>query len=266
MRLATVVGARGALLITPGPEAGSLRADRIMVGTGIVASVILSGPADAQAAAQALVAARSVDVRGGLERPLPDAPRAEAPTERASGPDPVPGYVGIALASIGGLALLAGLGTAVAWDADVHAYHGLDPTLGTAFAYHQRAAEEQIASTVASAAGGALFALAVPLWLPAERDVPWWSWVLGGVGIAGLATSAVAFVEHIDLQSPRFATCNCFERQYYLAYGAVVLGASAALVSIPLTHLLRLAVGPLAPVPVVDVDSEQASLGVRGTW
>lgn len=180
--------------------------------------------------------------------------------------DPGAGYAGIVVGSLGAAALIAGLGTSVGWDTDLHTYSPMDPTLLLAIAYRARALDEQWASIALGAAGGALLSASVPLWLPPERDVPWWSWTLGAIGLAGLASSAAAFTTSFATLPYNSSECHCLDVNYYTPYGAVVLGASAALVAIPLTHLLRLAVGPLAPSAAVDIDGEHASLAVRGTW
>ena len=116
-------------------------------------------------------------------------------------------------------------------------------------------------------AGSMLTALTIPFWLPAEREVPWWSWAMGGAALV-LAAVGIGLVatDGQTSTSPNFATCSCYIRQDSLVLGELMIATSAPLWSVPTTHLFRLVFGPMAPAVSVSASAQQASVMVRGAW
>ncbi len=116
-----------------------------------------------------------------------------------------------------------------------------------------------------AAAGALLWTLAVPLTFGPDHDVPWWSWVLGslgvvgsGVGIAVLATTTLC-TSAVELDQP------CVDAAAQQDLGFLVLAQSVPFIAFPITHLVRGASGSDVRASA-QITREQAVLSVGGVW
>jgi hypothetical protein len=120
-------------------------------------------------------------------------------------------------------------------------------------------------------AAGALFAsLAVPLLLPEEEGVPWWSWLVGSVGLAGVATSVGVGASSSTCQGGDPQTAPACVASTHDADLAYQLGAIAApFITVPFVYLAReLGAEDAADrmVPSVEASSSGISLEWSGTF
>jgi hypothetical protein len=96
--------------------------------------------------------------------------------------------------------------------------------------------------------GGVLTAAAVPLLVKPRASVPWWSWAVGGAGVVAAGVGAWQLAIATQCQLPN-ADGTCFSEENTEGRGALLLGAAAPLVAVPLSHLLlqrRVEVAPSA--------------------
>ena len=114
--------------------------------------------------------------------------------------------------------------------------------------------------------GGALLTAALPFVMTDEDGTPWWSWVLGGVGVAGVVTGAVLTATAPTCGNDR-PTDACVSGTALADQGAVIAAMGAPLLSVPIVYLIRSAVGGAPPVmPSVSASASGASLSLGGTW
>jgi hypothetical protein len=111
-------------------------------------------------------------------------------------------------------------------------------------------------------AGPVLTAAAVPLLVRPRAHVPWWSWTLGAVGVAlsGVGTWQLVEDGDCDLEDTQG---RCVGRQDSLVRGALILGAAAPLLTLPLTHLLRRAVPTASAGMSAGAESVTALLRIQ---
>jgi hypothetical protein len=133
--------------------------------------------------------------------------------------------------------------------------------------FDARAAAFDDATTLSYALGvpgGALLTASVPLLLPEAEGVPWWSWALGGVGVAGIAVGGWALAQEGTADGMNADGSIRLRRTASLG---VMLGMSALpLLAVPLTHGIRaLGAGDSAQAEV-SVAAGGAVLRVGGTW
>ncbi|MCZ7677603.1 MAG: hypothetical protein M5U28_02030 [Sandaracinaceae bacterium] len=81
---------------------------------------------------------------------------------------------------------------------------------------------------------GVVATVGVPLLLPREPGVPWWSWIIGvaGLGAVGGGVAALAIEGGCVDQA-------CTRREPLGALGALLLGHGAPLLAVPIVYLLR---------------------------
>jgi hypothetical protein len=115
-----------------------------------------------------------------------------------------------------------------------------------------------------AAAGGALGALAVSLAMEEEHGAPWWSWVIGGIGLAGAGAGAalVGTAAECGNEQPGPA---CIEGSQRLDLGVSAISLSAPLLAVPLVFLVRDVVRG-APMPSIDVTPQSAMISVLGSF
>lgn len=257
-----------------------LRFDRIDVPGGrVVASVVvdpagLEGPAVLRAAT-ALLERRSVDLTGAEPVAIRPWPAGEIDVAgiddgagagaSSGGVDAAP-IVGLVL---GGVAVLAYTGS---WVTYAHAYElgeaqlqVADPASSPDWARLGDERSTMMGLALGVGLGSSTLATAtLPLWLPqAPGEVPWWSLVVGGVGLCGVIPAAIAFAGDgvaRDLDRP-------WERYDTELTGALWLSGAAPLVSVPLVYLIRLAVGPSSGASAaVDLGRDHALVTVGGRF
>lgn len=230
LRLAAIAGASEVILVTA--TAAGVRADRVTLGRGVIASASYVSAEDTPRVARALA--------GDASTAMGEAETEDHHETSASSVDVAPIVGGIAGAA--GVVLLG-----VGWG-----YYGewsRVSTLGDAFD-GQRAYYSQLVLGL-GLGGAGLAAISVPFWLPPEHDVPWWSWLVGGAGVALMGTG-IALVA-VDAKNDALM-------------GEMFMASSAMFLAVPTTHLFRLAFGPLAPAVSVDASSTHASVLLRGSF
>jgi hypothetical protein len=115
-------------------------------------------------------------------------------------------------------------------------------------------------------AGGLLVTAALPFVMSDEAGTPWWSWVIGGVGLAAVGAGVA-----IALTAP---TCGinrptdaCVAGTALADDGSAIASLGAPLLAVPFVYLIRDAIGGHAPViPSASVSTTGASLSLGGTW
>lgn len=223
---------------------GSMRQGRSHDWTndrGIEASSPVSSP---ERVLEDAVGQRSLSPEPTTVAEQPTAARAsegEEPSSRSSSHDSTAEHVGSVLLAGAGLAAYAG--AYVAWEVR-RSHYGYylavaEPTDVDYLARQARWLDWRIPVWSLSAAGAVLWTLAVPLGLGPERDVPWWSWTLGIVGLvgigvgAGVALEASACPTHVEIDQ------RCVEADAQQDLGWIIATQAAPLLSFPITHLVR---------------------------
>jgi hypothetical protein len=265
-----------ATIVLASEEPRGLRLDRIDVAAGrVLASVVVApealGASTRLRAASALLDRESVDLSGAEPRamaPWLAGTGAVAGREGALvvGADAAPVVAGALLAGIGALSYAAGWGAyARGYDLGLQTIAVADPATSPTW----RGWQAERATVIGAAyglgiAGAAVWTAALPLWLPeAAGEVPWWSWVTGGVGLLGVIPAALALEGN---GRPR-ALASPTVRYDTGPTGALWLAGAAALLSVPLVHLVRVATGPRSSAGAsVELGPEHAALRVEGTW
>lgn len=122
-------------------------------------------------------------------------------------------------------------------------------------------------------AGGALVTAALPFVMSdamsfGEASMPWWSWVIGGVGLATVGAGVA-----IALTAPTCGVADrptdaCVQGTALADVGSTVASLGVPLLSVPIVYLIRDAIGGgAAPVtPSATVSATGASLSLGGTW
>lgn len=192
----------------------------------------------------------------------------EAPVAIASGPDHT------AENWIGAIAIGLGAGAyGIAWGLWDHRSNTLGPHLAIAeptdldYLTRQRAwLDGQLPALAVGGVGAVLWAVSVPLVFGPDSEIPWWSWVLGGVGVVGvgvgigvMASTAVCTTA-VEIDQP------CVDASAQWDAGFLVLTHGAPLLAFPITHLLRAALGTPAVRASAEVRRDGAVLGIGGVW
>jgi hypothetical protein len=119
----------------------------------------------------------------------------------------------------------------------------------------------------ALAAGGTLlWTLAVPLTFGPDHEVPWWSWLLGGLGAVGtgvgiaVIASTTLCTSAVELDQP------CIDAASQQDVGFLTLAHSVPFLMFPITHLVRAATGSSDVRASLDVSEGRATLGLAGVW
>lgn len=107
--------------------------------------------------------------------------------------------------------------------------------------------------TIVGLPGSALMTISVPFFLPKVSRVPWWSYLVGGVGL-GLVGAGVAELAMQNRCISPTAEGTCLERREQLGRASLLIESGVPLLAVPVTHALRLAWG-----------SESRQIGARVT-
>jgi hypothetical protein len=256
--VASVVGGRPLLVTHVEPD--GLRLDLLGdVPASAIVPILPDGRVDRlDEAVDALLSGRSLDLRPSEPvalapwQPPASAAGPMAPDPRA--PSDAQGFgrgrrglriSGIALGAVGFAALASAI---VAHGLRIHAGRQVpaDP-MDPEFLDRQSAWENARVPTLTLAtAGSALATTALALAVPGKGRAPWWSYTLGGAGVAllGYGIYESASLPGCGPNTADLASCRARDEQ---VDRAALLGALAVpLVSLPLVHLLR-------PVPALDV-------------
>ncbi|MFW6023906.1 MAG: PEGA domain-containing protein, partial [Myxococcota bacterium] len=299
MKVTRATRSQTAVLLTPEPDEDALRLDRVdVVDEEVVASVRIGfhdgdAPRDEIAmAVEALREGRSEDLTSAEPAPMepwePPArseatpkPKSKSPAPRSprTRPEPVrepsPAEESFrAHRSVGwgllgtGIAALASSWGLYAWT------RGRGAEFSVAFPndldYLDRQARfDRARRTTGAVAGlaGVAATAGLPMALPADEGVPGWAWASGVVGAGLFAWGLVPFVAE-DMRPFFDRTCvdaNCTREAPTRLLGAMLWMHATPLLAVPLTYLLRPAVGNDAAVSF-DLGPDRAALAVGGTF
>lgn len=297
MKVARATRSQTAILMTPEPDEGALRLDRLDVADQEVVASVRIGFHDGEApkreiamAVEALQQAQSQNLTSAEPTPMEPweppsrseaTPEAKAPVPRQPPTRPSPDRdspsdnrssrahqtLGWGLFGAGVAALATSWGL-YAWTRS----RGAD--FSVAFPNDLDYLDRQTRFDRARRTTGAVAGLAgvaatagLPMALPAHDGVPWWGWASGAVGTGLFAWGLVPFVA--DDMRPFFdRTCvdaSCTREAPTRLLGAMLWMHAAPLLAVPLTYLLRPAVGDEAAVSV-DLGPDRAALTVGGTF
>jgi hypothetical protein len=120
----------------------------------------------------------------------------------------------------------------------------------------------------ASIAGGALVTAALPFVMTDEDGTPWWSWLIGGVGLAAIG-AGVGIIASAQTCGTNRPTDACVAGTAQADDGAAVIAMGAPLSSVPIVYLIRSALGTSVTSgvsPSVSASNIGASLSLGGTW
>ncbi len=253
-------------------SASIVRIDRVLVGSrAILASVRASAMSGLASAVASLAGAHNEDRTGPEVAPLArwrggaDAPEDATPVAPASwGRADWELGVGVASGIVGVVALAVGLGLAD----DGYRLGMISAAVPVTSPLYLRSRDayrdQRTASWALGAAGGVLGAIAVSLAMEEERGTPWWSWVIGGVGVAGAATGVA-----LALTSPECGNqvpdATCVESARRMDLGVSTLGISLPLLAVPIVFVAReLTRGRVTPS--VELTGATAMIRVEGAW
>lgn len=183
------------------------------------------------------------------------------------GPDGarVAGYAlgGVGLAGIAAAWVLVGFwNDAMEW---ARLAYTTDPDF---FRRQSRRDEFELAVYVTGVLASATLVAALPLVIEPEREVPWWSWTLGGVGVAAMVAGAIAWSTEgtpVHVEDP--ALCSGASQCTILQLGGepigpLIIANGLTLVAVPVVHLIQQAIGVGPGVARVRV----APSGLAFSW
>ncbi|WP_236606403.1 PEGA domain-containing protein [Sandaracinus amylolyticus] len=258
LRLATLLGAREVWLVEA--RGSTLRIDRIDVAAQRVIASSRAVGARADVAIADLRAGRSRDHRGASATDMaPWDPHPAPPTR----PDhTIEHVVGSAIGGLG-VAMFVGAwalyGSRVDLGPDLEVSQPTDPDF---IPLRDTWLNRRYAVWGLAGAGAALGIAALPFVMIEADGVPWWSWVIAGVG---LATSAIGIVEIATADTcPDHADHDrrCVDAAAAVDRGAIVIATSAPLIAVPVVYATR----DTSTTVTVEASNERAFVGVRGTF
>ncbi len=211
-------------------------------GEGMVAS--LSGTVPVVEPVDDAASRRVLDVAHGAS---PDASDGRDDGDEAA-PSAAQADVGLAIAggSVLGLGLL-GMGMDWYLWSEARARGAAIPRAPTTgeFVAAQRSFDDWLPVVgLVGAVSGALATAAMPLVLPDEDGVPWWSWLVGGVGLAAVGVASYFFATDGECYGNTALMSACTRRAPNALAGALLLEQAAPLLAVPITYLIRAAIGP----------------------
>ena len=197
-----------------------------------------------------------------------EAVAAEASPARRPGPDhTAENWVGAAAIALG----LGAYATSWAlWD-QRGGFYGkrlavAEPTDVDYLARQTQWLDAQLPVWAAAAGGAVLWSIAVPLTFGPDREVPWWSWILGGLGAIGtgvgvaVIASTTLCTSAVELDQP------CVDAASQQDLGFLTLAHAVPFLAFPITHLVRAASRSGDVQAGVEVSRGRAMLGIGGTW
>jgi len=299
LTIGRAVGVADVLLVSLDEERAAALVERVDVARGVVRGRASIGLRSGTLAAGELAAARRAlsDTASGVSTPIArsaadatgpgetsarvdaTAPRsgeggalggdASAPSpDEARGDDGAPRGarlgVGVVLAALGASGLVGGWASFGVSRGELARLRSVSSD-DADFAARAAAFDEATTLTYAlGVPGGALLTAAVPLLLPEREGVPWWSWGLGGLGVAGVAVGGWALAQEGTVDGTNADGSLRLRRTASLG---VTLGMSALpLLAVPLTHAIRALTDDDAAQAEVAVASGSVALRVGGAW
>jgi hypothetical protein len=219
-------------------------------------------------AVQEVIAGRRMETRGasdgGSDGPTPGT------AARSGEPH---GSTDVGVAVLGGAFLAAGLGGfGVSWYfwGELEATGRTIPNAGSPMELGQRQGaydDAMLPVIITGAASSAVATIGIPMLLPAEDGVPWWTWV---VGVAGVGVAAVGVYE-LTVEGVCYGNSSlgapCARRQQTGILGALVIEHATPLIAVPITYALRAAFGSSTHAGAsIQVQPTAAVVNVSGVF
>lgn len=281
---AGVVGANEVWLVAIEADDGlgdAVRIDRVRVADGQVLATVRARTARLPYAVQALVAERSEDQLGqsavAMEHWGRSAVAATPPTTTPP-PGVVPGRadweIGVGL-TLGALAIGGYVTSFVLLQTEMGYGHLATQPLATDLDYFSRRrqwTDWELPVMALGWAGGALGIAALPFLMSDEDGTPWWSWVIGGAGVAVIAAGVAIALTSTGCGIER-PTDACVGNTAMANAGSTIASMGAPLFAVPFVYLLREAVGgssarttagPISIGASASLDAGYVSVG--GAW
>ncbi len=114
--------------------------------------------------------------------------------------------------------------------------------------------------------GAALWTLAIPLVFGPDDGIPAWSWLLGGVGLAGAGAGVAVALTAARCPTSVETDDACVEADAMWDAGWLIAAQTAPLLAFPITHLVRSAIGSPHVEAHVELDHAHLALGLRGAF
>lgn len=286
IQAATTIGASEVWLLSLDGDASDpagadvVRIDRVNVSTSSVLASVRTHTSSGLAGAIAAVSRGASEDRTGAE-PVPMAlwgAAEQGGDGAAAGSGAAPGAsgagradwelgVGITLGVLG----IAGYATSFALVSNAQGYgHLATQPLITDPDYLSRRSDwtsQEIPALAIGWAGGLLATAALPLIMSDEDGTPWWSWLLGGVGLAAVGAGVAIAATAPTCGAAERPTDACVAGTALADDGSAIASIGAPLLAVPFVYLIRDAVGGHAPVmPSASVSATGASLSFGGNW
>jgi hypothetical protein len=175
---------------------------------------------------------------------------------------------------VGAVSIVLGIGAYatswVLWDQRVSFYGQrlaiAEPTDVDYLARQTQWLDAQLPVWAVAAGGTLLWSFAVPLTFGPDHEVPWWSWILGGLGAVGtgvgiaVIASTTLCTSAVELDQP------CIDAASQQDVGFLTIAHSVPFLMFPITHLVRAATGSSDVRASLDVSEGRAMLGLGGSW
>ena len=114
---------------------------------------------------------------------------------------------------------------------------------------------------ITGAASSTLLTAALPFVLPDRDSAPWWSWVAGGVGLAGVAAGTILWSMHGQQVETDFP--GVFEKRRTDPVAPFLLMQGIPLLAVPIVYLIRDATGAKESAAAVSASADQNQLRIR---
>lgn len=111
--------------------------------------------------------------------------------------------------------------------------------------------------------GALVTTMAIPYILPAEDGMPWWSWLVGGIGAGAAVTGGLLLAL---LPTCDKATSNCARPPLELGHAVVAWSFAVPLLSVPLVYAIRSLGAPSTTNVTASFGPNEGSLVFSGSF
>ncbi|MDQ3033611.1 MAG: hypothetical protein M3Y87_14425, partial [Myxococcota bacterium] len=117
-------------------------------------------------------------------------------------------------------------------------------------------------------AGAALATVALPMLLPEQDGVPWWSWIAGAAGLGVAGVGAYFLATDGACYGTALLDARCAKQSPHGLLGGLVLAHAAPLLTVPITYLVRSALGDgvRAGAATLRIQPMGAGLSLSGSF
>lgn len=275
LEIGEIVGAAEVWLVMKDGDSTWLHMDRVVVNpTQVVASARLGLGVSLPRGLRALMAGESMDFSQAEARPLtpwqpsglPESEDAER--EASSNGDDT---LRLALGGTAGALGVLGFGAAFGlyeWRYDAAKRLSIADREDPDYLERQTTwLERRNAIWGVAIASGVLTSAALPLLLPEEDGIPWWSWLIGtaGVAVATIGAVEIGMNEGCTLRGLPGDPCPLAAEP--TDRGVIFLSMSAPLITVPIVYLIRSALGPGASASAsVEANRERVVFSLGGSF